>query len=86
VAFGEAVRQGVLPVALVNQLYVMVALSMAAVPYLAALGSKLGTMFEKGDLQVRGWWCWCCWWWRWWGVLVGCCAGALLLLLRWCGY
>jgi hypothetical protein len=54
VAFGEAVRQGVLPVALINQLYVVVALTMALVPYLAALGAKLGQMFEKGDMKVGG--------------------------------
>jgi Kef-type K+ transport system membrane component KefB len=47
VAFGEAVSKGVLPVALTSELYMVVALSMAMVPYLAALGGKLGVMFER---------------------------------------
>lgn len=48
VAFGEAVSKGVLPAALTSELYMVVALSMAVVPYLAALGGKLGVLFEKG--------------------------------------
>jgi hypothetical protein len=35
------VSKGVLPAALTNQLYLVVALSMALVPYLAALGCGL---------------------------------------------
>lgn len=47
VAFGEAVSKGVLPAALTSELYMVVALSMAMVPYLAALGGKLGVLFER---------------------------------------
>jgi len=47
VAFGEAVSKGVLPQALTSELYMVVALSMAMVPYLAALGGKLGGLFER---------------------------------------
>jgi Kef-type K+ transport system membrane component KefB len=47
VAFGEAVSKGVLPPALTSELYMVVALSMAMVPYLAALGGKLGGLFER---------------------------------------
>lgn len=47
VAFGEAVAKGVLPAALTSELYMVVALSMALVPYLAALGGKLGVLFER---------------------------------------
>lgn len=52
VAFGEAVARGVLPVALTNQLYLTVALSMALTPYLAALGGKMGTLFERNDMKA----------------------------------
>jgi Kef-type K+ transport system membrane component KefB len=51
VAFGEAVSKGVLPQALTSELYMVVALSMALVPYLAALGGKLGGLFERGGEQ-----------------------------------
>lgn len=47
VAFGEAVSKGVLPAGLTNELYMVVALSMALVPYLAALGGRLGVLFER---------------------------------------
>eukprot|EP00878_Enallax_costatus_P015300 GHUV01016023.1.p1 GENE.GHUV01016023.1~~GHUV01016023.1.p1 ORF type:complete len:863 (+),score=298.32 GHUV01016023.1:243-2591(+) len=47
VAFGEAVSKGVLPASLTAELYMVVALSMALVPYLAALGGKMGTLFER---------------------------------------
>lgn len=52
VAFGEAVSKNVLPVALTNELYMVVALSMALVPYLAALGGKLGVLFERSDMKA----------------------------------
>jgi hypothetical protein len=52
VAFGEAVAKGVLPAALTNQLYLVVALSMALVPYLAALGATVGTMFDRSDVKA----------------------------------
>lgn len=52
VAFGEAVSKGVLPAALTNQLYLVVALSMALVPYLAALGATLGQAFDRSDVKA----------------------------------
>ena len=52
VAFGEAASQGVLPTALVTQLYLVVSLSMALLPYLAIAGARLGRIFEKGDMKV----------------------------------
>lgn len=52
VAFGEAAAQGVLPTSLVTQLYLVVSLSMALLPYLAIGGAKLGKVFEKGDMKV----------------------------------
>eukprot|EP00877_Chromochloris_zofingiensis_P008397 jgi/Chrzof1/3810/Cz13g09190.t1_KEA1[v5.2] len=52
VAFGEAVSKGVLPAALISQLYLVVALSMALTPYLAAIGGKLGQMFERSDMKA----------------------------------
>jgi Kef-type K+ transport system membrane component KefB len=47
VAFGEAVSKNVLPGPLTSELYMVVALSMALVPYLAALGGRLGGLFER---------------------------------------
>jgi len=52
VAFGEAVQRGVLPAALTNQLYLVVALSMALTPYLAALGAKMGATLERQDVKA----------------------------------
>jgi len=43
VAFGEAVGAGILSAALSNQLFLVVALSMALTPYLAAFGQWLGS-------------------------------------------
>ncbi|KAG2452077.1 hypothetical protein HYH02_003113 [Chlamydomonas schloesseri] len=51
VAFGEAVARGVLPAAICNLLYVVVALSMALTPYLAEFGSRLGAVMESSDLK-----------------------------------
>lgn len=51
-AFGEAVSKGVLPAALTNQLYLVVALSMALVPYLAALGGTMGQLFDRADVKA----------------------------------
>lgn len=51
-AFGEAVARGILPGPLTNLLYLVVALSMALTPYLAALGAKMGQMSEKGDVKA----------------------------------
>lgn len=52
VAFGVAVSQGVLPTGLTNLLYLVVALSMALTPYLAALGGVIGQMMDKGDTKA----------------------------------
>lgn len=60
VAFGEAVSKGVLPAALTSELYMVVALSMAMVPYLAALGGKLGVLFEKSGVFVCLFCVWMC--------------------------
>jgi len=49
VAFGEAVAKGVLPADLTGQLYMVVALSMALVPYLAMLGAKVGALMEQSS-------------------------------------
>ena len=38
---------------MVRQLFLVVALSMAATPFLAEFGQRLGKMFEKGDMKVR---------------------------------
>lgn len=52
VAFGEAVSKGVLPAALISQLYLVVALSMALTPYLAAIGESCNEGYFK--LAVEG--------------------------------
>jgi hypothetical protein len=52
VAFGEAVAKGVLPADLTAELYMVVALSMALVPYMAALGGKLGALFERSGART----------------------------------
>ena len=44
---------GILPADMVRQLFLVVALSMAATPFLADFGQRLGKMFEKGDMKVR---------------------------------
>ena len=43
---------GILPADMVRQLFLVVALSMAATPFLADFGQRLGKMFEKGDMKV----------------------------------
>ncbi|CAD7705351.1 unnamed protein product, partial [Ostreobium quekettii] len=52
VTLGEAEVQGILPSPIVNQIYLVVALSMALLPYLAILGGKLGQLFEKSDMRA----------------------------------
>lgn len=52
VAFGEAVARGVLPVPITNLLYLVVALSMALTPYLAALGGMLGQLLDQKDTKA----------------------------------
>ncbi len=49
----EAIVHGILPADMVRQLFLVVALSMAATPFLADFGQRLGKMFEKGDMKVR---------------------------------
>jgi monovalent cation:proton antiporter-2 (CPA2) family protein len=52
VAFGEAVAKGVLPAALTSQLYLVVALSMALVPYLASAGAVAAAAFDRSDVKA----------------------------------
>ncbi|GAX79910.1 hypothetical protein CEUSTIGMA_g7350.t1 [Chlamydomonas eustigma] len=52
VAFGVAVSLGVLPAPVTSILYLVVALSMALIPYLAAFGGKLGLMMEKSNTKA----------------------------------
>ena len=52
VAFGVAVAQKVLPAPVTSILYLVVALSMALIPYLAAMGGQLGAMLEKSDTKA----------------------------------
>ena len=52
VAFGVAVAQKVLPASTTSILYLVVALSMALIPYLAAFGGQLGLMLEKSDTKA----------------------------------
>lgn len=40
-----------LPANLVNEMYLMVALSMALIPYMAIAGSNLGQIFGKSDMK-----------------------------------
>ena len=51
--FAEAIVHSILPADMVRQLFLVVALSMAATPFLAEFGQRLGKMFEKGDMKVR---------------------------------
>ena len=51
-AFGVAVAQKVLPAPVTSILYLVVALSMALIPYLAAMGGQLGAMLEKSDTKA----------------------------------
>ncbi|KAK9862380.1 hypothetical protein WJX84_007986 [Apatococcus fuscideae] len=52
VTFQEAIVHGILPADMVRQLFLVVALSMAATPFLADFGQRLGKMFEKGDMKA----------------------------------
>eukprot|EP00798_Chlamydomonas_sp_ICE-L_P010069 gene10069-7965_t len=53
VAFGEAVAKGVLPAELTSVLYLVVALSMAFIPYLAMLGGTIGKILEKSRPKTK---------------------------------
>nr|QKY15118.1 k(+) efflux antiporter (KEA) [Polytomella parva] len=52
VAFGEAVARNVMPAGLANFMYLVVALSMALTPYLAAFGEKAAQMTDKSDIKA----------------------------------
>jgi len=52
VLFGEAVSRGIMGTGLAKELYLIVALSMALTPYLAAFGGKIGRLLEKNDMKA----------------------------------
>jgi len=52
VLFGEAVSRGIMGTGLAKELYLIVALSMAMTPYLAAFGGKIGRLLEKNDMKA----------------------------------
>lgn len=52
VLFGEAVSRGILGAALVKELYLVVALSMALTPFLAEFGGKVGRLLERNDMKA----------------------------------
>ena len=49
---GEAVSHRILPQQMVQQLFLVVALSMALTPFLADLGQRLGKRFDTTDMKV----------------------------------
>ena len=50
---GEAVSHGLIGKAMVSELFLVVALTMALTPLLAEIGQRLGKAFEKSDVKVR---------------------------------
>ncbi|KAK9834871.1 hypothetical protein WJX81_005409 [Elliptochloris bilobata] len=52
VAFGEAMAHGLVSKALVSELFLVVALTMALTPFLADLGARLGKAFESNDFKA----------------------------------
>ena len=50
---GEAMSLGLLSKAMVSELFLVVALTMALTPLLAEIGQRLGKAFEKSDVKVR---------------------------------
>ncbi len=50
---GEAMANGLVSKALVSELFLVVALTMALTPFLAELGARLGKKFESRDFKVR---------------------------------
>jgi monovalent cation:proton antiporter-2 (CPA2) family protein len=52
VLFGEAVSRGIMGAGLAKELYLIVALSMALTPYLAAFGGKIGRLLERNDMKT----------------------------------
>ena len=53
VGSGEAVSHGLIGKAMVSELFLVVALTMALTPLLAEIGQRLGKAFEKSDVKVR---------------------------------
>ena len=49
---GEAMSLGLLSKAMVSELFLVVALTMALTPLLAEIGQRLGKAFEKSDVKV----------------------------------
>lgn len=52
VCSGEAVSHGLIGKAMVSELFLVVALTMALTPLLAEIGQRLGKAFEKSDVKV----------------------------------
>jgi Kef-type K+ transport system membrane component KefB len=52
VAFGEAVSVGILAPAVVAELFLVVALTMALTPLLAEVGSRFGKAFDRSDMKA----------------------------------
>lgn len=52
VALGDAVAKGLFATALCSKLFLVVALTMALTPYLAAFGAKLGASMEQSDVKA----------------------------------
>ena len=50
---GEAMAHGLVSKALVSELFLVVALTMALTPFLADLGARLGKKFESSDFKAR---------------------------------
>ena len=49
---GEAMSHNLLQKAMVSELFLVVALTMALTPLMAAIGQRLGKAFEKSDVKV----------------------------------
>ena len=49
---GEAMSQNLLQKAMVSELFLVVALTMALTPLMAEIGQRLGKAFEKSDVKV----------------------------------
>lgn len=52
VLYGEAVSRGIFGAALAQELYLVVALSMALTPFLSEFGGKVGKLMEKRDMKA----------------------------------
>ena len=50
---GEAITHKIMAPELVSILFLVVALSMALTPFLAAGGARLSKAFDKGDMKAR---------------------------------